>query len=295
MAQSIVELLDNLPRRSMTVRMLNSLDWIVPGEYVNLVGFEESVRHITGETDSAYLASVMRRCMELYGDTSQGYQRALWIYRTTDSVQGLAGWTALLGKLSRDFGFLSWLSGLTPKEDTTQAVDLGIKLAAEIAGFITLNGLPGDGFGDFVESLSDYRHEARMRMGTLVAIDGVLPLGPDCIDLALDKLRSGGESQLAENERFRRLRGVLPGDSMRDHVGFVERGLDAVKGWVGGFIASQDITQNRVVKAVEGLSEHLEGKLDYAAAFLDMTTDYFEHTGIQSIGRALIERSMNEV
>ena len=294
MAQSIVELLDSLPRRSMTVRLLHTLDWVVPGEYVNLVGFEETVRHITDETDPAYLQSVMRRSMELYQDTSQGYQRGLWIYRTTDSVQGLAGWTALLGKLSRDFGLLGWLSYLTPKEDVTQAIDLGIKLAAEIAAFTTLNGIPGDNIGDFVESLSDYRHEARMRMGTLVAIDGVLPLGPDCIDKALDAIR-GREGDLAENERFRRLRGVLPGDSTRDHVGFVERGLDSVRDWVGQFISAQDITQNRVVKSIEGMSEHLEGKLDYAAAFLDMTTDYYEHTGIQSVGRALIERSMNEV
>ena len=295
MSQSIVELLDSLPRRSMTVRLLHALDWVVPGEYVNIVGFEESIRQITGETDPDYLQSVMRRSIELFQDTSQGYQRGLWIYRTTDSVQGLAGWTALLGKLSRDFGFLSWLSHLTPKEDTTQAVDLAIKLAAEIAAFTTLNGIPGDNIGDFVESLSDYRHEARMRIGTLVAVDGVLPLGPDCIDKAVDMMRGAGKNDLAGNERFQRLRGVLPGDSTADHVGFVQRGLDAVGGWTKQFISAQDITQSKVVRSVEGLSEHLEGKLDYAAAFLDMTTDYFEHTGIQSVGRALIERSMNEV
>ena len=295
MASSIVELLDNLPRRSMTVRLLETLDWIVPGEYRNLVGFEDTIRQITGESDPEFLRSVARRSLELYQDTSQGYQRGLWIYRTTDSVQGLAGWTAMLGKLSRDFGFLSWLTHLTPKEDTTQAVDLGIKLAAEIAAFTTLNGIPGDNIGDFVESLSDYRHEARMRMGALVAVDGVLPLGPDCIQKALGALKRGGEEDLAENERFNRLRGVLPGDSKREHIGFVERGLDAVEGWVSQFITAQDITQNRVVKSIEGLSEHMEGKMDYAAAFLDMTTDYFEHTGIQSVGRSLIERSMNEV
>ena len=121
MASSIVELLDNLPRRSMTVRMLEAIDWVVPGDYQNIVGFEESVRLITGETDPAYLRSVMRRSMELYHDSTQGYQRGLWIYRTTDSVQGMAGWTALLGKLSRDLGFLSWLSYLTPKEEIGRA------------------------------------------------------------------------------------------------------------------------------------------------------------------------------
>ena len=37
--------------------------------------------------------------------------------------------------------------------------------AEEIIAFCKLNGIPGDGIGDFAESLADYRHEALMRMG----------------------------------------------------------------------------------------------------------------------------------
>ena len=43
------------------------------------------------------------------------------------------------------------------------------------------------------------------------------------------------------------------------------------------------------------ISDQMEGKLDCTAAFLDMTTDYFEHTGIQSVARSLITRAMGEV
>jgi len=38
-----------------------------------------------------------------------------------------------------------------------------------------------------------------------------------------------------------------------------------------------------------------DDKLDYVAAFLDMTTNYFEHTGTQSVARRLIERAASEI
>ena len=295
MASSIVELVDNLPRRSMTVRLMHALDWIVPGEYVNLVGFEETIRSVSGETDFDFIQSVGRRAIDLYNDTSQGYQRGLWIYRATDSVQNVAGWTALIGKLGEDIPLFGFLRKLLPKEDTTQAVDLAIKLTAEIVAFTTLNGIPGDRVTDFVESLSDYRHESRMRMATLIAADGVLPLGPDFIDKAIGMLDRTGGSELQENERFQRLRGLIPGDGVSEQKNFMEHGLSSVKDWVGDFIAKHDVTQSRVVQSVARISDQMEGKLDYAAAFLDMTTDYFEHTGVQSVARSLITRATNEV
>ncbi|MEM9701848.1 MAG: hypothetical protein AAF907_05335, partial [Planctomycetota bacterium] len=78
-------------------------------------------------------------------------------------------------------------------------------------------------------------------------------------------------------------------------LGFVKEGLNSIRGWAGDFVAQNDISQNRVLKSINGLSEKIEGKLDYAAAFIDMTTDYFEHTGTQSVGRSLVARAQAEV
>lgn len=295
MAKPIFELVDELPRRGMTVRLLQALDWVVPGEYVNLVGFEDTIRAITGETDNNFIQRVGERAIHLYNDTSQGYQRGLWIYRAVDSVQGMAGATAMLSKLGEDIGIFSWLTKLTPKADLTQSVDLALKLVAEVVAFCTLNGLPGDRVGDFVESLADFRHESLMRMATLVCADGVLPLGPDFIEKSIQVLDRSGAKTLVENERFQRLRGVIPGDSSQEQFGFVQHSLKSVEGWVGDFVAKHNITQNRIVESVGKLSSYMEGKLDYAAAFLDMTTDYFEHTGTQAVARSLISRAVSEV
>lgn len=295
MAKSVYEIVDELPTGGMTVRLLGALDWVVPGEYKNLTGFENTIKAVTGETDQKFIQSVGERAIALYNDRTQGYQRALWLYRSVDSVQGVAGAAAMLSKVGQDVGFLSFFRKVLPKEDTTQAVDLGLKLVTEVAAFCYLNGIPGDRVGDFVESLSDYRHEALMRMGALVCVDGLLPLGPDFVQKATGMLERTGAAGLAKNERFQRIRGMLPGDSSKEQFGLIEKSLESVKGWAQGFVASKGLTRNRVFQSVQGLSDRMEGKLDYAAAFLDMTTDYFEHTGTQTVARSLISRAAGEV
>ena len=93
-------------------------------------------------------------------------------------MQGLGGFASFVNKIGESVSFLSFLQKVTPQADTTQAVDFGVKLVAEIVAFCKINGIPGEGIGDFVESLADMRHEALMRMAALITVDGVLPLGP---------------------------------------------------------------------------------------------------------------------
>jgi hypothetical protein len=38
-----------------------------------------------------------------------------------------------------------------------------------------------------------------------------------------------------------------------------------------------------------------DNRLDYVAAVLDMATNYFEHTGIQSVARRMISRAYGEL
>ena len=294
MSKEIYTLVDELPRRSLTVGLLQALDWVVPDNYVNLVGFEDTIRSITGETDPEYIQRVGVRAIELYNDTSQGYQRGLWIYRAADSVQGVAGTAAFVEKLSESFSFLSWLGIMTPKADTTQAIDLGIKLVAEVMAFLTINGRPGDNVGEFVESLTDFRDESRMRLAMMICVDGLLPLGPDFLSKAIDQIGSD-PSKVSENERFQRLRGMIPGDAVRDQIGFMQKALDQLTSFVPSFISDNGISRDRVLESVKGVSDKFEGKLDYIAAIIDMTTDYFEHTGTQTVARQLITRASSEI
>ncbi|MFZ5832930.1 MAG: hypothetical protein ACOY3P_22815, partial [Planctomycetota bacterium] len=288
MARPIYKIVDDLPRHGLTASLLGALDWVVPGEYKNITSFEEMIQSVTGSKDEAHIQKVGERAIFLFNDTSQGYQRALWMYRTIDSTQGLAGVTTFVSKIAENVGFLSFLNRVTPKADTTQAVDLGLKLVAEIVAFCSLNGLPGDSIGDFVESLSDYRHEALMRMAALVCVDGMLPLGPDFISKAMGMLDRSGVSALADNERFQRVSGMIPGDNKQEQLGFMQKGLASVKDWSQGFVSKHGITVEKIAGSVKGVSDRWEGSLDWLSSVIDMTTDYFEHTGVQTVARQCI-------
>jgi hypothetical protein len=279
----------------MTTRLLGALDWVVPGEWKNIVGFEKMIQEATGETDQEWIQKIGERAIQLYNDKSQGYQRAQWLYETIDSAQGIAGAAALVDKIGENVGFLSFLRWLTPKADTTQTIDVSLKLIVEIIAYCKLNGIPGEGIGDFVESLADYRHEALMRMATLVCMDGIVPLGPDFVSKSMSSLQGFGASKLAENKRFQQVESMIPGGSAKDKLGYMTRGLDAVQGWISSFISSKGLGLDKIVGSLGSFADGMDGKLDYVAAFVDVTTDYFEHTGTQSVARSLISRAAGEV
>jgi hypothetical protein len=295
MAKTIYELVDELPVHNMTTRLLGALDWVVPGAWKNIVGFENTITAVTGETDQAWMQKIGERAIHLYNDASQGYQRAQWLYQTIDSTQAIAGAAALVDKIGENVGFLSFLRWLTPKADRTQTIDVSLKVIVELIAFCQLNGIPGDGIGDFVESLADYRHEALMRMAALVCMDGIVPLGPDFVSKALASLQRLGASGLADNKRFQHVQSVVPGSDAQEKFAYISRGLDAVQGWVGSFIASKELGVDKIVGSLHGFADSMDGKLDYVAAFVDIATNYFEHTGTQTVARSLISRAASEV
>ena len=295
MARPIYKVVNDLPRRGLTPALMGALDWVVPGEYTNITEFEEMIRSVTGSNDEAHIQRVGERAIHLFNDPSQGYQRALWLYQTIDSTQGLAATMTFMAKIAENISFLSFLDRITPKADTTQAVDLGLKLVAEIVAFCSLNGMPGDSVGDFVESLSDYRHESLMRMAALVCVDGVLPLGPDFVSKALGMLDKSGAKDLVTSERFQRVRGLIPGDDTKQQLGFMQKGLESIGSWAGSFVNQHGVTVDKITGSLKGVSDRWEGSLDWVSAAIDMTTDYYEHTGIQTVARQCIRRAAAEV
>ena len=51
MAKSIFELVDELPADNMTVKTLRALDFVVPGQWENIIGFDNTIRVVTGFDD----------------------------------------------------------------------------------------------------------------------------------------------------------------------------------------------------------------------------------------------------
>jgi hypothetical protein len=292
-SQSISKLVDNLPSSNMTVYMLRSLDFIVPGEWQNLVGFENTIRAVTGVTDKDLIEEIGDRAIALYNDPGEVYQQTLWLYQTVDRADNAIGAAALANKIGEKISFLGFLNQLTPKADTVQTLDLCLKLVVEAIAFSRLHGIPTN-IEAFRTSLANYHNDSVMRMAALIAVDGLIPLGPNFILKAQSVLGQLNTSQLEGNPTYQNISSSIPGGSTAGKLGFIGENFASVKGWMNNFVTSHALTPDKVVGHLQQFMNVADSKLDYVAAFLDMSTNYFEHTGTQTVARNLILRAAQE-
>jgi hypothetical protein len=294
-SKAIYDLVNELPTNNLTIKVLRSLDFVVPGQWENLVGFENTIRKVTGESDEATIQQIGARAVHLFNDKSQGYQRALWLYQTVDSTDSALGAAALANKVGEKIPLLGLLNRVTPNPEKAQTIDLSVKLVAEIVAFCQINGIPGDSIGDFVASLADYGGESLMRMAALVCLDALIPLGPDFLLKAQSTLSNLSPKELDSNSTFNRIKSLIPGNGLGGQLDFIGTSFDSVKGWMGNFVAERNLTPQQVASKIQNFVEVSDDKLDYLAAFLDMSTNYYEHTGTQTLARRLIERAVAEI
>nr|WP_199303185.1 hypothetical protein [Coleofasciculus sp. FACHB-SPT9] len=277
----------------MTVYMLRSLDYVVPGEWQNLVGFENTIRAVTGVTDKGLIEEIGERAIALYNDPTQSYQQTLWLYRTIDRADSAIGAAALANKVGEKISFLNFLNQLTPKADTVQAIDLSLKLVVELIAFCRLHGIPTS-IEAFRTSLGNYHNESIMRMAALVAVDGLIPLGPNFILKAQSILSQVNPSQLEGNTTYQSINSAIPGGTTAGKLGFIGESFASVNGWMNNFVASRGLTQENVLGHLQQFMNTADSKLDYLAAFLDMSTNYYEYTGTQTVARNLILRAAEQ-
>ena len=286
-------LIVELPTGGLTVALLNGLDYLVPGAWENETNFANLVKKVIGETDEAVIQAVGERAIALYADSSLGYQRGVWIYQTVDSVDKLAGGAALLGQVASRFD-LGFLKALTPQSDTAQSIDAALKLGAELAAFCQVNGLPGDSVGDFASSLASASKEDLIRIAAWLAFDCVLPLGPDAISIVTAKLQGSGDDELEKNGLFSKIADFLPG-SITEKKDLLVQNLSASTGFFTNFIAEKGLSPENILAKVSEYASIADGKLDTVAGMIDVATNYFEHTGTQTVARRVITRAYSEM
>lgn len=295
MSKSIPEYVNSLRQRSVTVYVLRSLDFLVPGEWENITDFEEMVIKVTGEKDPALIKAVTNRADVLFRDRSERYRRAWNLYKTVDSTDRFLATAALANKVGERVRFLSFLDRITPKADKAQTIDFSMKLVVELTNFCLINGIPGDSIGDFVTALGDYSKDDLMRMSALVCLDGILPLGPDFTRVVLNRLDQMTPDDLEENRTYRQIRKDIPGQDTKSKLAFVLESVDQAKGWMQGFVDKNDLSSEKIYSSIQNFIDVNDNRLDYWSAFLDMTTNYYTHTGTQTIGRQIISRAVNEI
>jgi hypothetical protein len=101
--------------------------------------------------------------------------------------------------------------------------------------------------------------------------------------------------ELESNSTFKSIKELIPGDSTAGQLDFIGQSFDSTKGWMSGFVNDRGLTQQGLFSKIQGFIDFSADKLVYVGAFLDMTTNYYEHTGIQTLARRLIERAVAEI
>lgn len=292
MVQLINELINELPTNNVTTFTLKALDYLVPGQWENWVDWNSAIASVTGKSSHADISNISNVAVELYKNPDNGYQRAVWLYQKIDDADVAMGAAAMADKVGDKiplFGGL--LKKLTPKADTTQTIDLVLKIAIEAIAYNKLSkGADDVNVTDFATALkNEYKGPSLIRLAGLVCFDGLIPLGPDFVDIVSDKLTGMGEGDISSNGTFQIISGILPGGSSGEKLGFVKESFSTIQTWMKDFVAQNDLTPAKVTSSLRTFVDISDDKLDYLAAFLDMSTNYFEHTGIQTVAREVIE------
>ncbi len=101
-----------------------------------------------------------------------------------------------------------------------------------------------------------------------------------------------GENALAKNPVFGAISNFIPGD---DKVGFIGNTFGAVSGWMDNLVGSVGLTREGIFEQLNSFIEFFDEAFDFVAAFIDMSTNYFQHTGIQTVGKKLIQDAAEQI
>ncbi|KMM17626.1 hypothetical protein [Synechococcus sp. GFB01] len=295
MSRTVLERLERLPRRGLTVLALQGISTLVPGRWSNVTSAEALIAEVIGSSDPELIRQVRQRADQLSVARHEGYGRALSLYDAVNRSQHASGGLRILANATAGLPLLKRLATITPPSDTLQAVDLSLKVAAEMLAFTQVNGLPGDSFGDFVAALADYGSEARVRMTALICFDALLPLGDQALQRLDDLLGAASRRDLQRLPAYGRMAGLMPGRGDAAHLSFLRQGVAQWSGWAGGFIAELGLTGQKAVHALEVSLGPWQGRMEQLAAFLDAFTDTYAHTGVQAVARRLVERAAAEI
>ncbi|MEI7665689.1 MAG: hypothetical protein WCI65_06550 [Synechococcaceae cyanobacterium ELA263] len=292
---TVLERLDRLPRRNLTVLALKGISTLVPGGWHNTTSANELISSVLGSSDAALIAQVRARADVLSRARHEGYGRALSLYDAVNRSQKAAGGLRLLANVAAVLPLVKRAANLTPTSDTLQAVDLSLKVAAEMLAFTQVNGLPGDSFAEFGSSLGEYAGEARVRMAALICFDALLPLGDQGLQRLDGLLGRVGQRELRLSPAYAGMAAMIPGRGDEAHLGFLRRGVDQWLGWAAGFASDLGLSGQKAVQALESSLGPWQGGFEQLATFLDAFTDTYQHTGVQAVARRLVERAAAEI
>jgi hypothetical protein len=98
-----------------------------------------------------------------------------------------------------------------------------------------------------------------------------------------------------DSSLFNALAGYLPGASHSDKVSVLGRALAGVAGSLSSLASGAGFSQSGLLGKLKGIVDANESRAEYVAAAIDMGTNVFQHTGIQTVARRVVTRAYNEL
>ncbi len=71
--------------------------------------------------------------------------------------------------------------------------------------------------------------------------------------------------------------------------------MEATRAWIESFVSERGLTREVVISKVNEVISVTEDTLDYVAAGIDASTNYFTHTGVQTLAREMAVRAHAEI
>ena len=110
----------------------------------------------------------------------------------------------------------------------------------------------------------------------------------------MDAIHGIDTNSLRNHRVFRFIEEHLPGDIERKKE-ILEQNVAGAGEHLAGFAKEKGMTQKSLFDKVREYVDIADDKLDLVAAALDVTTNTFEHTGIQTVTRRIVSRAYGEI
>jgi hypothetical protein len=100
---------------------------------------------------------------------------------------------------------------------------------------------------------------------------------------------------LGENATFNCIKDAIPGEDDGQKLDFIGESFSSVTDWMDNIVATHNLTPQTILGSLRNIMDFSEDKSNYLGAFIDVSTDYYQHTGTQTIAKKLIERAFAEI
>ena len=132
------------------------------------------------------------------------------------------------------------------------------------------------------------------RWTAFVGLDCVPLVGPNLMGKPMTTINGLDASSLAGNKLFAAVARRLPGDVAARRAR-VKQNLAASASHLSAMASTKGISQAGVLEKIRQYVAISDDKLDVIAAGLDMSTNCFEHRGVQTVARRVISRAYAEI